>query len=79
MTQHDTDPCSCEFCDKEFQNTRVLQGHIRNLHKVTFTCKYCTTLVSGQIQFEKHLKEFHIEDFEGNYDTLVTNAPFICR
>ncbi len=79
MTHHDTDPCSCEFCDKEFQNRRVLQGHIRNLHKVTFSCKYCRCLLSGQIQYEKHMKEFHIEDFEGSYDTLITKTAFICR
>ena len=51
----------------------------RNLHRVTFTCSHCRALISGQIQFEKHLKDFHKEHFLGDYDSKVKAAPFICR
>ena len=77
--KHDTKPNICEFCDKSFRNRRVLQGHIKNMHRLSFKCKHCGSTEKGQLLYERHLQDCHKDEFKGYYGSKLKADSHTCR
>lgn len=67
--------CGCDIA--RFASRKLLDAHVRDVHKKTFGCVACNTICGSQVSLNRHVRVVHFR--AGRHVCIVCGAKFVFK